>query len=289
MFPAIVCPFDKLPLTESTDELVCSNGHRWKVLREIPRMVLEQSNYADPFGLQWNTFRQTQLDSHSNTSISYKRLRRCLGEECWAMLSAPKRCDILEAGSGAGRFTDILLGAPSAYVTSTDYSSAVEANLDNCPQSDRHRVIQADILFSPFHAEQFDLVLCLGVIQHTPNTEETIGKLFNEVKPGGWLVFDHYALTLRSFLNVNRVIRPVFKRLPPETALRIVRVMVRALFPVHRAVRHRRYLHAALNQISPITTYFIGLPDLSDSQHYEWSLLDTHDSLTDFYRHRRTK
>ena len=34
------------------------------IINKIPRFV-DASNYTDNFGLQWNTFRSTQLDSHS--------------------------------------------------------------------------------------------------------------------------------------------------------------------------------------------------------------------------------
>jgi hypothetical protein len=43
--------------------LVSASGrHRYPV--RIPRFAPE-SNYADNFGMQWNRFRQTQLDGHS--------------------------------------------------------------------------------------------------------------------------------------------------------------------------------------------------------------------------------
>jgi SAM-dependent methyltransferase len=162
-FPRLVCPVDRLPLTEAGGALACSQQHRWDIDRDIPRMVLHKQNYADAFGLQWKTYRKTQLDSYSKSPISYDRLRRCLGEELWSRLHAPPGVSVLEAGCGAGRFTEILLATPSAHVTSTDYSAAVEANQENCPQGDRHRVVQADIRSSPFAPGQFDVVLCLGV------------------------------------------------------------------------------------------------------------------------------
>jgi hypothetical protein len=34
--------------------------------------------------------------------------------------------------------------------------------------------------------------------------------------------------------------------------------------------------------------YYTQIPELSDSQHREWALLDTHDSLTDWYKHFRS-
>ena len=66
-----------------------------------------------------------------------------------------------------------------------DMSTAVEANQENLPQTDRHRIVQADAVRLPFAPRQYDIVFCLGVIQHTPVPEETIEKLYAHVKPGG--------------------------------------------------------------------------------------------------------
>ena len=74
---------------------------------------------------------------------------------------------MLEAGCGAGRFTEILLQLPAAAVTSTDLNSAVEPNQVNCPQSARHRIVQCDIKDLQFPPAQYDMVICLGVLQHT--------------------------------------------------------------------------------------------------------------------------
>ena len=44
-----------------------------------------------------------------------------------------------------------------------------------------------------------------------------------------------------------------------------------------------------LSRVSPIVTYFHVLPELSDELQYEWSELDTHDSLTDWYKRLRSR
>src|ERR1700733_12801170 len=196
-FPPIVCPMDLSSLQSGAEgELRCPSGHRFSVLRDIPRLLESKNNYADAFGEQWIEYRITQLDSYTRTDISKGRLRRCLGESLWSSLQRQERVEILESGCGAGRFTEILLQLPAASVTSTDLSAAVEPNKMNCPLSDRHRIFQCDINQLPFVPGQYDIVICLGVIQHTRNPERTILDLYKQVKPGGWLVIDHYTQTL---------------------------------------------------------------------------------------------
>jgi hypothetical protein len=45
------------------------NQYRYSNRNGIPRFVSE-SNYADNFGMQWNYFAKTQLDSYSGHAIS---------------------------------------------------------------------------------------------------------------------------------------------------------------------------------------------------------------------------
>lgn len=44
-----------------------------------------------------------------------------------------------------------------------------------------------------------------------------------------------------------------------------------------------------LNRISPVISYYTAFPELNDAQQEEWALLDTHDSLTDWHKHFRSR
>ena len=287
--PPLVCPVDSQALSPAGDCVECTAGHRYPVLAGIPRMVESLSNYADAFGQQWNKYRTTQLDSYTVLPITRDRMARCFGAELWAALSGPRPLSVLEAGCGAGRFTEVLLNQPAAVVTSTDLSSAVEANHTNCPQSDRHRIIQGDILTLPFAPQGFDVVMCLGVIQHTPDPEETMNRLYAQVKPGGHLIIDHYAPTLSHYTKVTAMLlRQILIRMPPGTGLKVTPILTRIFLPGHRALRRHRWLQAVYSRVSPLLTYFQAYPQLDDQLQYEWALLDTHDHLTDYYKHLRT-
>ena len=287
MWPEVLCPEDGQSLDSTDGELVCSLGHHWGKDSGIPRMISQSNNYADAFGLQWKIYRQTQLDSYTKTTLSLDRAHRCLGEECWKLLHDRQRSDVLEVGCGAGRFTEVLLST-GAYVTSVDLSSAVEANQENFPQDQYHRILQADVLRLPFAPGQYDIVFCLGVIQHTPNPEDTIEKLYAQVKPGGWLVIDHYTYNLSHFTKSAPLFRRILRRMSAENGLKWTERLVEIFFPLHRAARTNRIAQALLSRISPVLSYYHSFP-LNDDLQRQWSLLDTHDSLTDWYKHFRTK
>lgn len=283
-WPAFCCPVHQKDLQTSEEGFYCNHGHKFPVLQGIPRFV-NHNTYADAFGVQWKRYRLTQLDSFSGVPITEERTRRCLGEELWTTLSGKH---VLECGCGAGRFTEILLKR-RALVSSIDLSDAVEANQQNFPQSPLHRIAQADILHLPFQAGQFDVVFCLGVIQHTPNPEETISALFRQVKPGGWLVVDHYTYELSEFTKSAALLRFLFKRLPPRIGLHWTEGMVAKLLPLHRSVQNMRLAQIVLSRFSPVMSYYKAYPQLSDEMQYQWALVDTHDSLTCWYRRFRTK
>lgn len=284
--PNWTCPEHGVALTCTSTGLGCPEGHEYLCQDEIPRFV-PKANYAAGFGVQWKAYRRTQLDSFTKTTITRDRLRRCMGTELWETL---RGCHVLEAGCGAGRFTEWLL-SQGAIVTSIDFSDACDANAANFPISNRHRVAQADIMHLPFGPEQYDVVICLGVLQHTPNTERAIERLWGQVKPGGVLVIDHYTFSLSWCTKSAVLIRPILKRLSPESGIYWTEWMVRKLFPLHRwlskASTPLRWLRPVLTRFSPVQTYFHYYPELSDEDQYGWSLVDTHDSLTDWYRRWR--
>jgi SAM-dependent methyltransferase len=283
-WPKWQCPVHRKPfLIDKEDILVCSGGDSFPRIKGIPRFVTT-SNYADPFGAQWKKYRLTQLDSYTGTTISRDRARRCMGEELWGELEGKH---ILECGCGAGRFTEILL-AKRALVTSIDLSAAVEANQESFPQNRIHRIAQADLLHLPFAPRQFDVVFCLGVIQHTPDPEETIALLYEQVRPGGTLVIDHYKYSLSWYTKSAPLFRWYFRRLPPDTGMRYVECLVNALWPLHQKARFRG-ASKLLSRLSPVLSYYHAYPDLNEDLQREWALLDTHDSLTDWYKHFRTQ
>jgi len=288
-FPALVDPQSLESLEATEGGFQSASGNHYQIIAGIPRVVPDLSNYADAFGEQWKRWRLAQLDSHTGTTITADRLNRCLGSELIDVLSGEETVQVLEAGCGAGRFTEVLLGYPAVRLTSTDLSSAVESNQINFPQNERHRIIQCDICRAPFKPQSFDVVVCLGVIQHTPDPEATIQKLFEQVKPGGWLVIDHYAPSFAYYTKVTALLlRPILKRFGPATRMRVCEILTTLFFPAHRLARRMPKAQRLISRVSPLLTYFHDLPQLSDSLQYQWALLDTHDSLTDWHKHLRT-
>ncbi|MHB8470990.1 MAG: methyltransferase domain-containing protein [Gaiellaceae bacterium] len=272
-------------LPREDDTLECASGCTFPVVGGIPRFV-GKSSYADAFGLQWNRFRTIQHDSRTGTTISRDRLERCLGG-----FAGLRGRSVLEVGCGSGRFTEILL-AQDALVLAVDLSSAVEANHANFADREGYAACQADVRRLPVAPRSFGIVLALGLVQHTPVPEETIAALADVVAPGGRLVFDHYGEDYPYTLP-RRIARGLFLSLTPRAGSAAAGGLARLLLPVHRLTwygdwKGRRRLRRYLMRVSPLVDYFDAYSQLGRETLATWSILDTHDTLTDRYKHLRT-
>jgi uncharacterized protein YbaR (Trm112 family) len=142
----------RLSLHEN-DLLISEDGQNQYPIRDgIPRFV-PQVNYADNFGLQWNLFSKTQLDSHSGQPISANRFWKATG---WTKNDLSDQW-VLDVGCGAGRFAEVALNA-GAKVVALDYSSAVDACYANLKHHPNLHVIQGDIYALPFAPKSFPFV-----------------------------------------------------------------------------------------------------------------------------------
>jgi SAM-dependent methyltransferase len=258
-------------------QLVCGTcAQRYPIVRHIPRFV-PSSNYADTFGLQWNLFRTTQLDSHSGLALSRERFFR---SSAWTPEELAGKT-ILDVGCGAGRFAEVALST-GAHVVALDYSSAADACWQNLGPHPRLHVVQADIYHLPFKQERFDFVYCFGVLQTTPDVETAFLALPAQLRPGGKLVIDIYAKLFLNWFWPKYWLRLVTTRMRPERLLPLVRGMVGVLLPVSLRIGCLPLIGRKLRYALPVANYAPDFP-LSPAQLKEWAILDTFDMLAPRY------
>jgi 2-polyprenyl-3-methyl-5-hydroxy-6-metoxy-1,4-benzoquinol methylase len=288
----LCCPRTGQPLLVESDDsaedefqsgiLVSMDGQlRYPIRNGIPRFVPE-SNYADNFGMQWNRFSKTQLDSHSGHSISADRFWKATSWRPEDM----KGQWVLDAGCGAGRFAEVALEA-GAQVIALDYSSAVDACYANLRHYPNLHVVQGDIYALPFAHGSFDFVYSLGVLQHTPDVGSAFAALPPMLANGGQLCVDYYEKTLKGALLPKHWLRPVTKRMPKARLFGILEALVPLLLPVSRALGRIPVAGRLLKRLVPVANYE-GILELSESQLREWALLDTFDWLAPQYDQPQT-
>jgi len=262
--------------------LVSMDGqHRYPIRNGIPRFVPEE-NYADNFGMQWNHFSQTQLDSYSGHPISSNRFWKATG---WRPEDLEGQW-VLDVGCGAGRFAEIALNS-GANVVALDYSSAVDACYANLKHHPNLHIVQGDIYALPFEQESFPFVYSLGVLQHTPDVAKAFAALPPLVARGGRLCVDYYQKSWKSILHLKYWLRPVTKRLPKPVLFSILQTVVPILLPVSRLLGGMPVLGGGLKRLIPVVNYY-GILALNHTQQKEWSLLDTFDWLSPAYDHPQT-
>ena len=262
-------------------ELHCGAGHTHPIVDAIPRFV-PADNYASSFGLQWNRFRKTQLDSHSGVTISRDRFIRETG---WSDLTGVR---VLDAGCGAGRFAEVALSL-GAELVAIDYSSAVVAAWANLRDrfADRLQILQADIYSLPFEPGSFDRAYSLGVLQHTPDPHHATISIPRFVKSGGEVVVDFYLKHWPNLVHPKYWLRPFTTRMDAQTLFTRVERAVPSLLKVSGAVRKVPLLGRYLGYVIPVADYRGALP-LTEEQAREWAVLDTFDWLSPRYDQPQT-
>ena len=248
----------------------------YPVVRFIPRFV-PVDNYATNFGLQWNRFRQTQLDSHSRLPISRERFFRQSG---WSPNDLAGK-NVLDVGCGAGRFAEIVLSC-KANLFAIDYSSAVDACWQNLGPHPSLNVVQGDIYHLPFKPGSFDFVYCFGVLQHTPDVKRAFMALPVQLCEGGRLAVDLYPKQSKNLFWPKYWLRGLTKRMVPSGLFKLVQWMVKLLFPISFVLGRFPVFGHKLRYFIPIANYD-GVYPLSNDQLREWAILDTFDMLAPRY------
>ena len=103
-------------------------------------------------------------------------------------LAGAKR--ILDAGCGAGQFTEIVLEScdPDAAITCFDLSLEMLRRGRKKLESDRPMPAAADITRLPYRDGSFDCVICGWVLEHLPDPQLGLREISRVIEPGGRLL-----------------------------------------------------------------------------------------------------
>ena len=255
--------------------------HRYPVHNGIPRFV-PKSNYADNFGMQWNHFRQTQLDSYSGLPISSDRFWLATN---WKPADLKNQW-VLDMGCGAGRFAEVALNA-GAKLVALDYSSAVDACYANLMEHPNLYVVQGDVYALPFKPEAFSFVYSLGVLQHTPDVAKAFAALPPMVRRGGKLCVDYYEKSWKSIFQLKYWVRPLTKRMPKAMLFSLLQSVTPFLLSLSCLLSSMPLVGVVFKRLVPVVNYY-GILPLTAEQQQEWSLLDTFDWLAPEYDQPQT-
>jgi SAM-dependent methyltransferase len=162
---------------------------------------------------------------------------------------------ILDAGSGAGDQSRWMIGQ-GACVLSLDLSSAIGVVASKLRQVPGWFGVQGDITALPLMDDQFDLVYCEGVIQHTRDSALAVRELCRSLRPGGRILATHYGKSERLLgrikLGLVKAVRARLSRLDRYRLL-LLTGNIAALSSVP--------LLGRLLRLSGIAVYYRVMPD----------------------------
>jgi 2-polyprenyl-3-methyl-5-hydroxy-6-metoxy-1,4-benzoquinol methylase len=242
--------------------------------------IVKEDNYTENFGYQWNKFASTQVDKSSRLNMSAVRF---FAETGWDKEDLTNK-NILEVGSGAGRFSQVILDHTNANLYSVDYSNAVEANFKNNGPNERLKLFQASVYELPFVKAQFDKVICLGVLQHTPDFEKSVKCLIEMAKPGAEVVVDFYAINgWWTKLHAKYIFRPFTKKMSHEKLYNKIDKNIDWLIKTQRFFSKIK-IGKLINRFLPVCDIDGTIPTgLPYNQLREWCVLDTFDMYSPQY------
>jgi 2-polyprenyl-3-methyl-5-hydroxy-6-metoxy-1,4-benzoquinol methylase len=277
----VIDPITKTPLREESKGLVTTEGAILYPMVNGAYRIVNDLNYASNFGLEWNTFQKTQIDKYAGNSISKERF---FTQTRWQEGTLEGQ-SVLEVGSGAGRFSQIILDYTKAKLYSVDYSNAVEANFRNNGPHERLTLFQASIYDLPFPKESFDKVICLGVLQHTPDFKESVRCLIDMIKPGGELVIDFYPIrNIFTKVHSKYILRPFIKRMDHTKMMNLIRRNVKTLMSSYQF--NKKIGLGVLNRFVPVCDFEKYLSvGMTEDQYRELVVLDTFDMFSPEHDH----
>jgi 2-polyprenyl-3-methyl-5-hydroxy-6-metoxy-1,4-benzoquinol methylase len=278
LISCLYCPSCNHGLKDSGSNLICSICSKsYPVVDGIPRFVPKE-NYAESFGLQWNRFASTQIDSKVGTNRSEVRFRE---ETQWDERNLTGKL-VLDAGCGSGRFSEIALKLGASLIA-VDYSSAVEASKQNLSASDK-LIVQGDLAELPILDQTFDYIYCIGVLQHTSEPSIIVKELLRCLKIGGEITLTFYENSSWHVLWYSKyLVRPLTKRLPKALLLKIIEKSSSVWFPLTRFLFSLPgNLSRGFRFLIPIANY-VEFKYTSPRIARDEAILDTFDMLSPSY------
>lgn len=279
----LINPFNGKTLERKENSYVDEDGNTFPIVNGVPRLV-NDSNYTDSFGFQWNKFQKTQIDRETKNSSQSRE--RFFAESGWDKEDLSGK-NVLEVGSGAGRFSQVVLDHTKANLYSVDYSDAVSANFrNNGHHGERFKLFQASVYEMPFPDNSFDKVFCFGVLQHTPDFKRSVKALIDKAKPGGEVVVDFYPVKgWWTKVHAKYIFRPITKRMSHQRLLKRIEKNADWLTKTYFFF-DQIGVGKIVNRFLPIVDIKGTLPaGLSKEDLREWVILDTFDMFSPQHDH----
>jgi SAM-dependent methyltransferase len=202
-------------------------SRRFPIRKGVPRFAAlealgaEQKQNVDTFAFKWS-----RIPGYAHEAATRRNREQWYYERFGFRRGDPDVKDflqsasyVLEAGTGTGVDTDMLVRNCSGTIFGIDISSAIDIAFERFRDHPRVALLQADIARLPFKKSFFDVVSCDQVLHHTAEPRRNFGRLVELLQPGGKIVLYVYVIKgpIREFSD--DYLRNIFTRAPLEDCL----------------------------------------------------------------------
>ena len=211
IFPFLACPETGSPLTEEGSELINEYGTKYPITDGIPRLLTStKSEEEEKVRTKMQKFYETVTfpgyDGIDSPSVLMDKAKKS-GFGRWMDEAIPHMATVLEVGCGTGQMTNFLGLVSTCRVIGADQSVAsLKLGQKFKEQFDLKNVsfVQGNIFTLPFKPNSVDVLICSGVLHHTPDPRGGYEELLKRVKPGGYIVIGLYNTYARIPLGMRK-------------------------------------------------------------------------------------
>jgi len=213
LLPLLQCPETGTPLTRKMELLVSEKGAQYPIIDHIPRLLEptkdeREEKEREQMQQFYEQYTFPGYDGIDSPMMLMEKARHS-GFAKWLDQAISPFATVLEVGCGTGQMTNFLSMVSTRTLIGVDMSIAsltlgqtfaCEHELANA------HFLQGNIFALPLKEQSVDILICSGVLHHTPSPKEGYRELLKRVKPGGIIIIGLYNRYARIPLGIRKCI-----------------------------------------------------------------------------------
>lgn len=213
LLPLLCCPETHEPLRLEGNALVSARGLHYPIVDGIPRLLVptknpEEETLRQRIQVFYEQFTFPGYDDIDSPAVLIDKARAS-GFGLWVDQAVAPFATVLEVGCGTGQMTNYLGLLSSRTVIGTDMSVA-SLSLGKRFR-DQHGLtnvhfVQGNIFAMPIREASADVLICSGVLHHTPDPQRGFRQLLKLVKPKGKILIGLYNSFARFPLGLRKIL-----------------------------------------------------------------------------------
>lgn len=205
------CPVDQLPLREEGITLICKQNHRYHTEYGIPLLLtptttIEEEHMRQTMQAFYEKHTFPGYDDIDSPGVLMDKAQKSVFG-LWVDRAIPPLATVLEVGCGTGQMTNFLGLVQTRTVIGIDMSlPSLKLGQAFKERFGLQNVsfTQGNIFAMPIAENSVDVLICSGVLHHTPDVRGGFQSILKLVKPGGNILIGLYNTYARIPLGLRK-------------------------------------------------------------------------------------